>query len=110
MEMSAAKRPRLEEGLDPGAGLPPLSEVVELSKEQLTNLIENETTHPNTRSIWKVYLRILKHDFLTKSAVEFWGDHLRRMFKFIKMSVNSQTLFLRMFTRIKKWHICKRIG
>lgn len=105
--MAACKRPKFEypNHVDGKS----LLEIVELSKERLEALIKNETTHPNTRFTWKLYLRLLNHNFCTKSTVEFWGDHLGRMFNFIMMSVKAQTLFLRMFTRTKRWHIVGKI-
>jgi hypothetical protein len=100
--MSAHKKPKLAHS-DLNIEVS-LDEVLKQSVHLLVNLINEEAVSRKTRTFWEVYLQILRQSFCTKSTVEFWGDHLRRMLKFLEMEPKVQSLFLALFTSRFTWH------
>ncbi|KAI6189939.1 Fanconi-associated nuclease [Aphelenchoides bicaudatus] len=56
-----------------------------------------------------MFKRILKHDFCTKTAVDFWGENLRKIYNFILMSTDAQLLALWAFSCSTEWRISSQI-
>ncbi|KAI6213531.1 Sodium/calcium exchanger 2 [Aphelenchoides besseyi] len=80
-----------------------LDVVVEKSKNRIRSLLSSQLTYTGVylvRMMWKCCLEVLQHDFGTVSLIDFWGDHLRLLYRFLNLPEFTQLVLMRMFTRL----------
>ncbi|KAI6237066.1 Fanconi-associated nuclease [Aphelenchoides besseyi] len=90
-----------------------LDVVVEKSKNRIRSLLSSQLTYTGVylvRMMWKCCLEVLQHDFGTVSLIDFWGDHLRLLYRFLNLPEFTQLVLMRMFTRLPEWFVVSRFG